>query len=163
MKTDIVLKDKNFNFKIALEDNEKSRLLQVISNDVEFLCSFLDVMDYSLLLAIEKSKLKEVEPSMEVSIKPVVKSSNQIHPLTKKAQDCQLSDVHESPKGVHILESGHQRYYIGIIDIFTQYDTRQKIGRVCKTLKFCSSNHSSLPPRKYAKRFLEFIQNDVFQ
>ena len=50
------------------------------------------------------------------------------------------------------------RYYIGIIDIFTEYGLRQKIGRVLKSIKFCNCNHSSCPPDQYASRFVSFIK-----
>lgn len=63
--------------------------------------------------------------------------------------------------GVHIMDGVSHRYYIGIIDIFTEYTIKQKIGRIFKSLIFCSSNHSSVPPDEYATRFVDFIEEHL--
>ena len=53
------------------------------------------------------------------------------------------------------------RYYLGIIDIFTGYGPRQRLGRLFKSLAFCDTNHSSAPPDIYAIRFIDFIEERV--
>ncbi len=58
---------------------------------------------------------------------------------------------------LHIIDGPEYRYYIGIIDFFTLYELRQKIGRVLKSIKFCCKDHSTLPPRQYADRFVHFM------
>ena len=55
----------------------------------------------------------------------------------------------------------HCRYYFGIIDIFTEYGFRQKVGRFLKGMLYCSSDHSSVPPDEYASRFVEFIEEHL--
>ena len=162
----IVLKDKNFNVKMVMKGDEKSRLLQTIENDLTFLQHSLHVMDYSLLLAFGSTKMFNNETDIEEpgGKKLVSKKYNQIHPLYKKLSDDQsMLPVDMVPAGLHIFEGVHQVYYMGIIDIFTPYHCRQKIGRLLKTVRFCSSDHSSLPPEKYAERFYQFIQTKVFE
>ena len=61
----------------------------------------------------------------------------------------------------YICPLKHFRYYIGIIDIFTEYGLRQRVGRILKTMKFCNCNHSSAPPDIYASRFTSFIESKL--
>ena len=161
----IVLKDKNFNVKIVVTEDEKSRLLHTIENDLAFLQHSLNVMDYSLLLAFESSSLSSRESDKEDpgGRRLVPKKCNQIHPMNKKLSDCQSLADNMVPSGVHIFEGVHQLYYFGIIDIFTPYHCRQKIGRLLKTVRYCNTDHSSLPPEKYAERFQQFIQTKVLE
>ena len=53
------------------------------------------------------------------------------------------------------------RYYIGIVDIFTEYGPRQKISRWLKTLLHCGSNHSSANPVEYARRLEQFLEDSL--
>ncbi|XP_033732639.1 phosphatidylinositol 4-phosphate 5-kinase-like protein 1 [Pecten maximus] len=58
---------------------------------------------------------------------------------------------------LHVIDGEDYRYYVGVIDFFTQYECRQRIARVLKTLKNLTSDHSTVPPDIYADRFLKFI------
>ncbi|XP_014672169.1 PREDICTED: uncharacterized protein LOC106812733 [Priapulus caudatus] len=63
---------------------------------------------------------------------------------------------------LHVVDGYEQRYYVGIIDIFTRYECRQKGARIWKTLYFLTlQQHSTLPPSKYAERFVREIANRV--
>ena len=161
----IVLKDKNFrDWKIHLMANEKPDFLQQITNDVKFLELSLQVMDYSLLIALEP--LADNYPNDQLGRKEAFgyRIDNKVHPLAANAKgegEEKRLPVASILPGVHIFESVNHRYYIGIIDIFTAYTVRQKWGRVLKTLRFCSPDHSSLPADLYAERFLSFVQDTV--
>ena len=63
--------------------------------------------------------------------------------------------------GLHIIDGPEFRYHVGIIDFFTLYECRQRTGRFLKTVKNCSSDHSTLPPKQYGDRFIRFIQDYV--
>ncbi|XP_069121357.1 phosphatidylinositol 4-phosphate 5-kinase-like protein 1 isoform X2 [Argopecten irradians] len=60
---------------------------------------------------------------------------------------------------LHVIDGEDYRYYVGIIDFFTQYECRQRVARVIKTLKNWTSDHSTVPPDIYADRFLNFISD----
>lgn len=60
---------------------------------------------------------------------------------------------------LHVIDGDEYRYYVGIIDFFTQYECWQRMARVLKTMKNCTSNHSTVPPDMYADRFLKFISD----
>lgn len=59
---------------------------------------------------------------------------------------------------LHIIDGENHRYYIGIIDFFTRFQLRQKVGKVVKDLKTCCGSHSTERPEQYGQRFYEFIE-----
>ncbi|ORX87404.1 SAICAR synthase-like protein [Anaeromyces robustus] len=52
-------------------------------------------------------------------------------------------------------------YFLGIIDIFTNYNTKKKLENICKSIYNDNKNISAVNPRFYAKRFLNFIQDSI--
>lgn len=59
---------------------------------------------------------------------------------------------------LHVINGTHSRYFMGIIDFFTQYKCKQQVARVLKVCKNCTGDHSTVPPDIYADRFLRFIE-----
>jgi hypothetical protein len=59
---------------------------------------------------------------------------------------------------LHVIDGTRERYYMGIIDFFTQYECKQQVARVLKVFKNCTCDHSTVPPDMYADRFLRFIE-----
>ena len=83
----IVLKDKNFrDWKIHLMAHEKPEFLQQITNDVKFLEQSLQVMDYSLLIALEP--LADNYPNDQLGRKEALgyRIDNKVHPLAAAAK-----------------------------------------------------------------------------
>ncbi|WAR31946.1 PI5L1-like protein [Mya arenaria] len=62
---------------------------------------------------------------------------------------------------LHIIDGVKYRYYIGVIDFFTQFRCRQLVGKVLKDMKTCCGSHSTVDPETYAERFYQFIQERV--
>lgn len=62
---------------------------------------------------------------------------------------------------LHIIDGENYRYYIGVIDFFTQFHCRQRIGKFFKDIKTCCGNHSTEPPDVYAERFYQYISERV--
>ncbi|OUM67930.1 hypothetical protein PIROE2DRAFT_22775, partial [Piromyces sp. E2] len=52
-------------------------------------------------------------------------------------------------------------YFLGIIDIFTNYNTKKKMEYLCRSIISDRKNISSVNPTFYAKRFLKFIKNSI--
>ncbi|XP_074421235.1 phosphatidylinositol 5-phosphate 4-kinase type-2 gamma isoform X1 [Larus michahellis] len=51
-------------------------------------------------------------------------------------------------------------YFMGLIDVLTQYDARKKAAHAAKTVKHgAGAEISTVHPEQYAKRFLDFITN----
>ncbi|PVD22413.1 hypothetical protein C0Q70_18225 [Pomacea canaliculata] len=66
-----------------------------------------------------------------------------------------------SPNALHIIDGLQFRYYLGIIDFLTQWSYMQKAARVWKMIKYCSRDHSTLPPDVYSHRFITFITEHI--
>lgn len=71
---------------------------------------------------------------------------------------CNLRLLPNCRNPLHVMDTATQRYYLGIIDFFTLYECKQRTARVLKTVKYCTFNHSTVPPDKYGQRFYEFIK-----
>ncbi|KAJ3278789.1 Phosphatidylinositol-4-phosphate 5-kinase, partial [Borealophlyctis nickersoniae] len=52
-------------------------------------------------------------------------------------------------------------YYIGIIDIFTEYDTKKKLEHFFKSFGNDKTQISAVPPKLYGSRFLSFMKNAI--
>jgi Ca2+-binding EF-hand superfamily protein len=52
-------------------------------------------------------------------------------------------------------------YYIGIIDILCQYNTKKRLENIFKSIRYDSKGISALPPQEYADRFYNFISNHL--
>ena len=62
-----------------------------------------------------------------------------------------------------ILSSNEDKiYYLGIIDILTEYGMVKKAEHLCKMIRYCSENMSCIPPKKYKERFINYMKNTVF-
>lgn len=56
-------------------------------------------------------------------------------------------------------KNGKQIYFLGIIDILTEYNTFKKFEFVTKMIYYCSNKMSCVPPSSYKDRFLKYITN----
>lgn len=48
-------------------------------------------------------------------------------------------------------------YFVGIIDIFTEYNTKKQMEHFYKSLTQNAETISCVPPRQYADRFYNFM------
>ncbi|XP_060071907.1 phosphatidylinositol 4-phosphate 5-kinase-like protein 1 [Ylistrum balloti] len=80
---------------------------------------------------------------------------------SEKYQPSNLRLLPNCRNPLHVIDGEDYRYYVGIIDFFTQYECRQRVARVLKTLKNWTSDHSTVPPDIYADRFLKFITDRI--
>lgn len=55
--------------------------------------------------------------------------------------------------------NGNEIYYVGIIDILTEFKSTKTIEYLFKSMLYCSQEMSCVPPNKYKKRFFEYISN----
>lgn len=76
-----------------------------------------------------------------------------------------LLSIYEHTPGVTnrytIPSPSNFSYALGIIDIFQQFDFRKKTEAELKKM-ISSDEASSIDPVNYARRFLEFVENDLF-
>ena len=58
-------------------------------------------------------------------------------------------------------EKHREIYYIGIIDILTNYSTMKKCEFCYKSIRYCTSNMSCISPDKYQKRFIGYLKQII--
>uniref|UniRef100_A0AAY4D9Q0 Phosphatidylinositol 5-phosphate 4-kinase type-2 gamma n=1 Tax=Denticeps clupeoides TaxID=299321 RepID=A0AAY4D9Q0_9TELE len=167
--------------KVYVSEEDKERIMEKLRRDVEFL-ERLKIMDYSLLLGIhdvsraEKYEDEAEEPSCEDEAEPenglapaplvgsygtspegIASYMNSYKPLGPGEFDPYV-DVYaiKSAPGAPRKEV----YFMGLIDVLTQYDTKKKAAHAAKTVKHgAGAEISTVHPEQYAKRFRDFITN----
>ena len=58
-------------------------------------------------------------------------------------------------------EKHKEIYYIGIIDILTEYNTLKKFEFCYKSIRYCSNKMSCISPAKYQERFINYLRNKI--
>ncbi|XP_012697187.1 phosphatidylinositol 5-phosphate 4-kinase type-2 gamma isoform X2 [Clupea harengus] len=167
--------------KVYVTEEEKEKLMEKLNRDVEFLVR-LKIMDYSLLLGIhdvaraERDEDEAEEPGCEDEADPdnglapaplvgsygtspegIAGCMNSFKPLGPGEFDPYV-DVYavKSASGAPQKEV----YFMGLIDVLTQYDTKKKAAHAAKTVKHgAGAEISTVHPEQYAKRFRDFIAN----
>uniref|UniRef100_A0A3B4H3L1 Phosphatidylinositol 5-phosphate 4-kinase type-2 gamma n=1 Tax=Pundamilia nyererei TaxID=303518 RepID=A0A3B4H3L1_9CICH len=167
--------------KVYVTEEEKEKFMEKLNRDVEFLVR-LKIMDYSLLLGIHdigraereeeecEEEVKEEDPEAENGLAPgptvgsygnspegIAGYMSSVKPLGPGEFDPYV-DVY----AVRSCPGAPQRevYFMGLIDVLTQYDTKKKAAHAAKTVKHgAGAEISTVHPEQYAKRFRDFISN----
>lgn len=160
--------------KIYLDEEEKEKLMDKLNRDIEFLVR-RRIMDYSLLLGIhdveraEREETEEEEESEEEeeeeednTVQNYSSSPEGIAGYMNSAKPMAAGDFDPYVDAYAIQSSmeAPQRevYFMGLIDVLTQYDTKKKAAHAAKAVKHgASAEISTVHPEQYAKRFKEFI------
>jgi 1-phosphatidylinositol-4-phosphate 5-kinase len=95
-----------------------------------------NIIDYSLLIGIATAN----------------------HPIKRKQGFVVFS---EADDGGMLSEDGDELYFMGIIDILTNYGARKKLEHLFKTSFHKKAEVSCAPPDYYAQRFLEFMDRII--
>jgi len=169
-------KDMDFrrlNKKIPLGSKYKDLVLQQLSEDCKFLVA-QHIMDYSLLIGIhfrgteDQESVSSEDEGDQIMRSPLNKSTGTLPPLVPP---------HETPAPAQAIstfereEGGIQGkaddgseldefYYLGVIDILTQYNVRKHLEHAYKRVTN-RGEISAVEPREYADRFLKFISQVV--
>ncbi|XP_050839906.1 phosphatidylinositol 5-phosphate 4-kinase type-2 gamma isoform X27 [Serinus canaria] len=172
------LKDVDFlnkNEKVFVEEEQQRDFMDKLKRDVEFLVQ-QKLMDYSLLLGIHEVERGEQEEEEELEEEelgggddgglggPYGTSPEGLGGLLNSYRPLGPG---EFDPGVDVYalrgaEGAPRRevYFMGLIDVLTQYDARKKAAHAAKTVKHgAGAEISTVHPEQYAKRFLDFITN----
>uniref|UniRef100_A0A8C2CZP9 Phosphatidylinositol 5-phosphate 4-kinase type-2 gamma n=1 Tax=Cyprinus carpio TaxID=7962 RepID=A0A8C2CZP9_CYPCA len=167
--------------RVYISEEEKEKLLDKLNRDVEFLVR-LKIMDYSLLLGIHDVERAEQEEAEEMKDPLSEEEEDSENDLSLMA----VGSFGTSPEGiagymssykplgpgefdpyvdVYAIQSAagsthREVYFMGLINILSQYDTKKKAAHAAKTVKHgAGAEISAVHPEQYAKRFREFIAN----
>lgn len=56
---------------------------------------------------------------------------------------------------------GKRIYYIGIIDVFTEFTAAKRAEYVVKSIQYEYGTASCVPPTQYASRFVDFMDKAI--
>ncbi|XP_034724540.1 phosphatidylinositol 5-phosphate 4-kinase type-2 gamma-like isoform X1 [Etheostoma cragini] len=158
--------------KVHVSDEAKAKIVEKLNRDIEFLVR-MRFMDYSLLLGIhdveraEREEEAEKEEELELSHEEEKEDENSIAPEgiggymnSFKPMGPGEFDPYVDVYAIQSAVDAPQRevYFMGLIDVLTQYDTKKKAAHAAKAVKHgAGAEISTVHPEQYAKRFLEFI------
>lgn len=161
--------NKSLNYKLLkLTHRDHQELLSTMEKDSKFLRQH-NLMDYSLLLVIEKI-------SAEERSKFSLPRQNQNTERFRNSFFCQegrqtgQKSRHAFTNEDEDFEGGEYMYHFGIIDYLQVWDFQKKGENKLKEIqgKFDHKSYrkgtiSSVPPPQYQERFQQFIKNEVLR
>jgi hypothetical protein len=59
--------------------------------------------------------------------------------------------------------TGNEIYYLGIIDILTEYNCKKGVEHFFKMIRYCSEKMSCVPPITYKNRFNEYMEKIILK
>ena len=71
-------------------------------------------------------------------------------------------ELYDFDDGGILSSTGKKVYYIGIIDILTEYGFAKKTEHLAKMIRYCSEKMSCIPPKKYKERYIKYMKNNIF-
>lgn len=135
----VARKDKDFNhsgLRVRLGPDNKQKFLKILENDCSYF-SDMQIMDYSLLIGFHYIRAK-----------------------TNTNQNSNL-DFIENESGTWISTEGDELYFIGLIDVLTQYTPKKRFENLIKGGIYGQSAVSSVHPKLYTTRFLKYISSII--
>uniref|UniRef100_A0A8C6U3M4 Phosphatidylinositol 5-phosphate 4-kinase type-2 gamma n=1 Tax=Neogobius melanostomus TaxID=47308 RepID=A0A8C6U3M4_9GOBI len=165
---------------VSREASDKEKV-RVSVCKMSCLCQFLvklKIMDYSLLLGIhdigraerEEEEAEEAPQEEEQEAENGAAAGsygNSPEGIAGYMSSCKPLgpgefDPYVDVYAVKSCAGAPQReiYFMGLIDVLTQYDTKKKAAHAAKTVKHgAGAEISTVHPEQYAKRFRDFISN----
>lgn len=119
--------------KLKMDRDTKLDFIHIITQDCNFLES-MEIMDYSLLLGIAKN-----------------------------IENYDLKDNLKNRFTRIKSKSGNEMYYMGVIDILQKWNLKKKAEMSFKSFLLEKNQLSSIPPKDYAQRFIDFVTTKLIK
>jgi 1-phosphatidylinositol-4-phosphate 5-kinase len=165
----IALKDLDF-----LENKEKFRigasyrqkLIEILRRDADFFGE-QEIIDYSLLVGVHDVDQNEVPAQLNASNLDQTFSLSELSEKQSFQEESTYLDTlipiskkkfYEKDHGGIRSTNGDKIYFLGVIDIFTFFNSKKKVEHFLKKLKYEEMTVSCIPPKPYSNRFYDFIE-----
>lgn len=137
---------------IHLDATTCSKLQKVLQRDADFLAS-LQLMDYSILLAIETVKGSSISTQN-------TQERDDNRPFKRKFCLSEMAGDHDFN-----VENVQHIYHLGIIDYLQLWNLSKTTERVVKSLFNRQNYHtiSAVSPKEYSERFNRFMKTHVIK
>ncbi|XP_062410134.1 phosphatidylinositol 4-phosphate 5-kinase-like protein 1 [Sardina pilchardus] len=156
----VVLKDLNFEGQFITLDQQRPWLLRQVEIDTAFLQT-LNVLDYSLLLAHQPLHQDERHQSLSFATL-IMRTKKGARTGSAELRDFQAQNRRLLPNfknPLHVIDGPEQRYFIGIIDIFTVYGFKKRLEHWWKRLRHPGQTFSTVSPPAYCTRLCHWVQD----
>uniref|UniRef100_A0A6I8N2H6 Phosphatidylinositol-4-phosphate 5-kinase like 1 n=1 Tax=Ornithorhynchus anatinus TaxID=9258 RepID=A0A6I8N2H6_ORNAN len=152
----VVLKDLNFEGSVLRLGSQRAWLLRQMELDTAFLKD-LNVLDYSLLLATQLLHEDEKGGGGHLVLRTArsIQGAGSPHP-DLLAQNRRL--LPDARNALHVLDGPDQRYFVGLIDLFTVYSFRKRLEHLWKCLRYPGQTFSTVSPGRYARRLCRWAE-----
>ena len=181
---DMALKDLDFNLlnEKVVVGYKRDIILKQLKKDSEFLYS-INSNDYSLLLGIHKIKenyrfsltksttfkteyIKKEDSSFMSGISKEFNSTNTFDTDSSTSSEKSIVNRLNKLKTIYDFEDGgilsnnkDRIYYLGIIDILTEFSKVKHLEYYYKRIRYCSNKMSCIPPIEYKERFYRYLES----
>ena len=148
--------------------------MNIIKKDADFFAK-MGIIDYSMMIGVHDKELHKPPQKPKLTVDAVIHSQE-----TSEAEDENqygngygtASDIgqrndsfipnyykkfYEQTDGGLISIDGKRIYYIGIIDIFTEFTAAKRAEYIIKSIQYEYGTASCVPPTQYANRFVDFM------
>lgn len=158
-------KDKDLTRLFWLGEEEREELIHQLEQDFKFLRS-CGLMDYSILIGVKycqgptnsrRAKSMRMTYALgEEHLRGVREERSKSRASSPAGFSFQYDPnviTHNSKYhyGVPSLQ-GHETYYIGLIDMLTEYNWKKKTANFCKKFLWTEATLSTIPPKGYEQR-----------
>ena len=158
---------------LKFTEEDKDRIMSMIYKDVPLLRQ-ANIMDYSLLLAIEQNPMfRENHLTHHISAQRLTKENEGSKSVysdhgPSKNDNSFISmrvnprDAYENQRHMFLSSDFKFIYHIAIIDYLQDYNYDKKMENLVKTLlKGDSAEISAVPPHRYSTRYMNFMSKEV--
>jgi len=177
--------------KVYLDKDVRKKFLKTLANDANFLAQN-KIISYSLLIGINDpqrsgdvqiimshkesvSSIQSDPPNIRHELRYVSEANPDLGQKDRYADASKdpddsvsvhtvstLTSTHPSSKYEYKSNTSDLTYFMGLIDVFTDYDSKTKVAHAMKHAKHGSSAEiSTVKPEKYKTRFIDYISNHV--
>lgn len=108
-----------------------------------------NVCDYSLLVGIHTTH-QDVSTHTFKTLEKTDMTMSQWHNRS-------ISIWNRDHGGIRAKTPSKEVYFLGIVDILTQYDFKKRSEHMLKSLVYYSDEISAIPPTPYRERFVKYI------
>ena len=139
---------------LRFREEDQVEIMRNIERDAEILRQH-NIMDYSLLFAIEKNP-------QYVKLKgPISKTTTSVLSLDNDLS-IELTSKFEKTRHTFLSKGGKFIYHLAIIDYLQDFNLEKRLENMLKTvINKDGAQISAIPPNPYCKRYVKFMREHV--
>jgi len=139
---------------MRFREEDQVEIMKNIERDAEIL-RMHNIMDYSLLLAIEKNP-------HYIKMKGTISKATTSIISDNEQQNQEMLSHFEKTRHTFLSKGGKFIYHLAIIDYLQDFNIEKKLESMIKTvINKDGAQISAIPPNPYCKRYIKFMRENV--